>query len=55
MNKPDRQDLYRLLLTLYFQASDGVTEQVPDEDLLHELLEAINERQPDMSVDQYLA
>ena len=55
MNKLDKQDWYLMLLSLYYQASDAGTEQVPDEELLHELLEVINENRPCMGVDQYLS
>ena len=55
MKKLDKQDWHLMLLSLYYQASDGETEQAPDEELLHELLEVINERQPYMGVDQYLS
>ena len=44
-----------MLLALYFQASDGETEQLPDQESLHELLDVINENRPCMGVDQYLS
>ena len=44
-----------MLLSLYFQASDGEMEQAPDEELLQELLEVINEDRPYMGVDPYLS
>lgn len=55
MNKPDKQDWHLMLLSLYYQASNGETGYVPDQELLHELLEVINEIRPCMGVDQYLS
>lgn len=55
MKNSNTRDWYRMLLSHYLQTSDGGSEQLPDEELLHELLEAVNERRPDLSVDQYLS
>lgn len=55
MNIPETRDWYLMLLSLYCQTSDGGSEQMPDEELLHELLEAVNEKRPDLSVDRYLS
>lgn len=49
------QDWKLMLLSLYFQTSDDGNELVIDEDLLEELLEAVNENRPGLATDQYLS
>ena len=55
MPNTEKQDWSMMLLSLYFQASDGETEHMPNEQLLQELLEVINDSQPCLGVDQYLS
>ena len=51
----DTQDWYIKLLSLYFNQTDGELEISPDDDLLEELLEAINDVRPSLGTDQYLS
>jgi hypothetical protein len=46
---------YLSILSLYFGTSAADLEPVLDEQHLLELLEIVNESQPDLSVDRYLS
>lgn len=55
MKMLNNQELYMMLLSMYFNTADGETEGLHNAELLEELIEVVNESAPGLSPDQYLS